>query len=171
MKYLLSSESVLLAKKASSGGQDSLMKVGRSAIREALKVLIHLGFIERRNKVTCVSERVKEMLFPNDIVERLIEHRNLLHMIEAPKIIEPDIASLAATRCGREILDLIGKAVEAMKVTLEDSHSFFLHDYEFHVHLAEGTKNEVLIQVIKATQKNLGDQMREIKALPLRSTA
>ena len=45
----------------------SQMKVGRSTIREALKVLIHLGFIERKNKVTVISDRIKEKLSPEYI--------------------------------------------------------------------------------------------------------
>ena len=128
------------------------MNVGRSTIREALKVLIHLGFIERKNKVAIVSDRLKGGLDPQSIVERFKKQRSLLEMIEVRKLIEPGIASLAATRCEPGDLQLLLKDVEAMDNTLKNIDAFLLHDYHFHLHIAQASKNQILIEIVLGIQ-------------------
>lgn len=140
----------------------SQMSVGRSTIREALKVLIHMGFIERRQKVAVVSEGVREKLYLHDIVDRFKEHRNILEMVEVRKIIEPDIASLAAMRRGPDDLELARRDVEAMSETIGDTEAFLMHDFRFHVNLALGSKNLILIEIARGMQEMLLETLRHI---------
>ncbi len=133
----------------------SQMKVGRSTIREALKVLIHLGFIERKNKVTVISDRIKEKLSPHDIVERFKNQRNILEMIEFRKIVEPNMASLAAIRSDKTDVSLLQRDVSAMTESIDEPEVFLKHDHHFHLHIAQGAKNQILIEVIQGIQDNL----------------
>jgi len=133
----------------------SQMKVGRSTIREALKVLIHLGFIERKNKVAVISDRIKETVSPHDIVERFKKQRNVLEMIEFRKIVEPDMASLAAIRSDATDVAALHKDVEAMTEGQNDAEKFLKHDHHFHLHIAQGAKNQILIEVIQGIQDML----------------
>jgi len=71
------------------------LNVGRGTVREALRVLIHLGFLERNGHSTIVSEHVRKKV---DIHERMAEIR---------KILEPDIVSLESTSCDPKDMDLI----------------------------------------------------------------
>ena len=130
----------------------SQMKVGRSTIREALKVLIHLGFIERMNKVAVISDRIQQTVSPHDIVERFKKQRNVLDMIEFRKIVEPDMASLAATRSDEMGVALLQKDVDAMTEYQDDPEAFLKYDHHFHLHIAQGTKNQILIEVIRGIQ-------------------
>ena len=130
----------------------SQMKVGRSTIREALKVLIHLGFIERKNKVAVISDRIQETVSPHDIVERFKKQRNVLDMIEFRKIIEPDMASLAAIRSDKMDISLLQKDVDAMTKYKDDPEAFLKYDHHFHLHIAQGAKNQILIEVIRGIQ-------------------
>ena len=130
----------------------SQMKVGRSTIREALKVLIHLGFIERKNKVTVITDRIKEKLSPQDIVERFKNQRNILEMIEFRKIVEPDMASLAAIRSDKTDVSLLQRDVSAMKESKDEPEVFLKHDHHFHLHVAQGAKNQIIIEVIQGIQ-------------------
>ena len=130
----------------------SQMKVGRSTIREALKVLIHLGFIERTNKVAVISDRIQETVSPHDIVERFKKQRNVLDMIEFRKIIEPDMASLAAIRSDKMDISLLQKDVDAMTKYKDDPEAFLKYDHHFHLHIAQGAKNQILIEVIRGIQ-------------------
>ena len=130
----------------------SQMKVGRSTIREALKVLIHLGFIERTNKVAVISDRIQETVSPHDIVERFKKQRNVLDMIEFRKIIEPDMASLAAIRSDKMDISLLQKDVAAMTKYTDDPEAFLKYDHHFHLHIAQGAKNQILIEVIRGIQ-------------------
>ena len=131
------------------------MSVGRSTIREALKVLIHMGFIERKNKVAVVSERIRGGLNPHDIVERFKKNRNLLEMVEVRKIIEPDISAMAATRREPEDLKLIQQEVEAMGRNKDDLDAFLDHDYNFHLHIAQASRNQILIEIMRGIQNLL----------------
>jgi GntR family transcriptional repressor for pyruvate dehydrogenase complex len=142
------------------------MKVGRSTIREALKVLIHLGFIERKGKVTVVAEGVSGGMQPRDIIERFRANRNFLEMIEVLKIIEPDIAAMAATRHEAGDLDLIRQSVDAMKETLGDLNAFLNHDYNFHLHIAQASRNQILIEIIRGIQ----DILKKTQAYVLRES-
>jgi GntR family transcriptional repressor for pyruvate dehydrogenase complex len=130
----------------------SQMKVGRSTIREALKVLIHLGFIERKNKVAVISDRIKEKLSPHDIVERFKNQRNILEMIEFRKIVEPDMASLAAIRSDKTDVSLLQRDVSAMTESKDEPEVFLKHDHHFHLHVAQGAKNQIIIEVIQGIQ-------------------
>lgn len=130
----------------------SQMDVGRSTIREALKVLIHLGFIERKNRVAIVSDRVRSGINPQQIVDRFKKNRNFLEMIEVRKIIEPDIAAMAATRCDAGDLELISEDVEAMRQSLGKLDAFLDHDYHFHLHLAQASGNHILTEIMRGIQ-------------------
>jgi GntR family transcriptional repressor for pyruvate dehydrogenase complex len=130
----------------------SQMKVGRSTIREALKVLIHLGFIERLNKVAVISDRIQETASPHDIVERFKKQRNILDMIEFRKIVEPDMASLAAIRSDEMDVSLLQEDVDAMTEYKDDPEAFLKYDHHFHLHIAQGAKNQILIEVIRGIQ-------------------
>jgi GntR family transcriptional repressor for pyruvate dehydrogenase complex len=133
----------------------SQMNVGRSTIREALKVLIHLGFIETKNRVRVVSHQVRGQLDPHAIVERFKDHRNIIEMIEVRKIIEPDIAEMAASRCEKEDIELIQKDVAAMQSATASAAAFAKYDHHFHLHLARGCKNQILIEIIQQIQEML----------------
>ena len=151
----------------------SQMKVGRSTIREALKVLIHLGFIERMNKVAVVSDRIQETLSPHDIVERFKKQRNILDMIEFRKIVEPDLASLAAIRSDEMDVSLLQKDVDAMTEYKDDPEAFLKYDHLFHLHIAQGAKNQILIEVIRGIQdileKTQGHIIRKSTTISQRS--
>ena len=129
----------------------SQMNVGRSTIREALKVLIHMGFIERKNKVAVVSDSIRSDLNPREMIDRFKKSRDLLEMVEVRKIIEPDISAMAASRRGSDDLKLIELDVEAMGRT-SDLDAFLDHDYHFHLHIAQASGNKLLIEIIRGIQ-------------------
>ena len=133
----------------------SQMNVGRSTVREALKVLIHLGLIKRVNKTAIVAYDVHDKVYPHDIVERLQKHRNVVEMVETRKIIEPDIAELAATRRTSEDIERLRQDIEAMEATQNDVELFIIHDHHFHLRLAQASRNNILIEIIRGLQENL----------------
>ncbi len=151
----------------------SQMNVGRSTVREALKVLIHLGFISRSNKTAVVASDVHDKIYPNDIVERLQKHRNVVDMVEMRKIIEPDIAELAAVRRTTEDIERLKEDMESMTATQQDVESFIIHDHNFHLRLAQAARNNILIDIIRGLQENLvlnqAHILRESEAIMPRS--
>jgi DNA-binding FadR family transcriptional regulator len=126
----------------------SQMKVGRSTLREALQVLIHLGFIERRHKETFVSPSVKENLLVKDILQSYQAHKNIMEMIEVRKVIESFLAESAAIRADEKVLELLRQDLEAMDRSTGDVKAFIGHNHAFHIHIAEGAQNRVFYQLM-----------------------
>ena len=90
------------------------MGVGRGTIREALRVLIYLGFIERQGKTTFVSPSVNKRLSPRDIIESFKKYHNIMEMIELRKIIEPEASAYAAVRANPKEVEDIEEAYRLM---------------------------------------------------------
>jgi GntR family transcriptional repressor for pyruvate dehydrogenase complex len=76
-------------------------------------------------------------------------------MIEVRKIIEPDISAMAATRREPEDLKLIQQDVEAMGRNKDDLDAFLYHDYNFHLHIAQASRNQILIEIMRGIQNLL----------------
>jgi GntR family transcriptional repressor for pyruvate dehydrogenase complex len=73
-------------------------------------------------------------------------------MIEFRKIVEPEMAALSAIRSGPEDIELLQKELDAMSNSERDRESFLKHDHFFHLQIAHGTKNQVLIEVMLGIQ-------------------
>jgi len=129
------------------------MGVGRGTIREALKVLIYLGFIERKNNVTYVAENVKEHINIHEVYKNFSKHRNIMEIIEVRKIIEPETAYLAAKRSSLEEKNRIRKIFLEMELSQGELERFIALNSLFHLTIIEITKNWVLYDIIKSVQE------------------
>lgn len=129
------------------------MGVGRGTIREALKVLIYLGFIERQNKATFVSPNGNKRLHMRDIIESFKKHRNIMEMIELRKIIEPEAASYAAVRANPKEIEAVEKAYRLMVEYENEIESFIDQDNIFHLAVVRATGNNVLLDIMKGIQR------------------
>ena len=135
----------------------SQLRVGRSTVREALQVLIHLGFIERKGKETFVSPSVREKLFPKDVLKSYRAHRSIMEMIEVRKVVESFLAESAAIRADEEMVELLGKDLEEMGKSVEDIKKFVASDHQFHLHIAEGARNKVFYDLMLGIRDVLRD--------------
>ncbi len=67
-----------------------IMGVGRGTIREALRVLIHMGLVERKGNGTYVTEAKMNSSYKF----KLDEYRDLVEIMEVRRVVEPALASL-----------------------------------------------------------------------------
>ena len=113
------------------------MGVGRGTVREALRVLVHLGLVERRNNGTYVTENsaAKELQIEPSM------YRDLIEVMEVRLVVEPAMAEFAAQRGDQEMIDKIGEELEAMRERNEDVESFLLHDTIFHDFVSNASGN------------------------------
>ena len=135
----------------------SQLRVGRSTVREALQVLIHLGFIERKGKETFVSPSVREKFFPKDIFKRYQAHRSVMEMIEVRKVVESFLAESAAIRADEEMVELLGKDLAEMESSVGDMKKFIASDHQFHLRIAEGARNKVFYDLMLGVRDILRD--------------
>jgi len=128
------------------------MGVGRGTIREALKVLIYLGIVERRGKSTFVAEDVEIYMRLNEVFENFKSHRDIMEIIEVRKIIEPEAAALAAIRGSTEDKAYIERYFDLMSSSQEKREDFIDYDHDFHLAVIRASGNEILSTIIKGIQ-------------------
>ena len=140
----------------------SQLRVGRSTVREALQVLIHLGFIERKGKETFVSPSVREKLFPKDILTSYQAHKGIMDMIEARKVVESFLAECAAIRASEEVVELLRKDLDEMENSVGDTKKFIASDHQFHLRIAEGAHNKIFYDLVMGIRDLLRDNQEMV---------
>ena len=123
--------------------------VGRSTLREALKTLSVLGFLEiRPGDGTYLSSQPSNLL--PEIIEwgLLLGNNQAAALIEARARMEVIIAELAAGRAGESDAAAMEAAVRKMEGA-ETDQEFVDADVEFHMALAEACGNPVLTGILR----------------------
>lgn len=123
--------------------------LSRMTIRDALRVLESIGFIEIKLGAGG-GAFVREPNFAplNHSLSSMLKFKKttILELAEARKIIETATAELAAQRATAEDLEALRLAVETAKHAYENGDSAYSPQYsvDFHVALAKAAKNYVL---------------------------
>jgi GntR family transcriptional repressor for pyruvate dehydrogenase complex len=131
------------------------MGVGRGTAREALKVLIYLGLIERKRKGTFISHLAPERVAIKNISQKFKMHRDVMEMIELRKVIEPEGAALAAQRAGREEIQRIEEQYHRMVEAREDVERFVEHDNRFHLEVIRSAGNSLIGEIMESIQQGM----------------
>ena len=123
--------------------------VGRSTIREAIKLLVAENVVMvRHGKGTFICERTGINSDPLGL-KYADQTRLLINLFETRLILEPQIVLLAAKRATKDDI----KKLEQVMSSFDDSKAnswfgFPSLDIEFHTILADCTKNDVLFRFI-----------------------
>ena len=127
----------------------SRFEVGRSTVREALRALEALGFVEARRG----SGRV---LRPFDFAALRswlpymfhVDGSNLLDLLRVRQVLEVNFLSVAANHLGRGTLNRLRDLAETMVLKAQAGESFVDEDYRFHEMLHEEVGNTFLTLMI-----------------------
>lgn len=158
MDYLISTAVRPNDKLPSERQLSGALGVGRSALRSALKSLSLLGVIDQRpGSGTYLRDTT------SDILPRVIEwglllgENNLEDVIEAREQLEVLLAGLAAQRRTEADLTRLGDLIVGMSNSnaSQDQALYVELDIQFHLAIAEISKNEVLAGVLKNLQSLL----------------
>lgn len=129
----------------------SLLGVGRSSLREALRALQAIGIIEKthgstaRFSQTCATSASQYFNIPN-----ILLNFTLLDLCEARETVEVSLAVLAARNAEDEQIALIGKVQDKFKkaVSKKNLREIPSLDFEFHKAIAESSGNQFLAQML-----------------------
>ncbi|MDQ0257337.1 GntR family transcriptional repressor for pyruvate dehydrogenase complex [Evansella vedderi] len=133
--------------------------VGRSAIREAIKVLAVLGVLEiKHGNGTYLKKPDAGLLIESIEWGILLGEKRVRDIIEARQEIELSIVKLAAQRCTEEELNELWSILEQLKVSTIDD--FVEIDIAFHLKLAEMAKNASLKGILTSLQSLLRTWIR-----------
>jgi GntR family transcriptional repressor for pyruvate dehydrogenase complex len=136
-----------------------LTGVSRASVRAGIRSLATVGVVEaRRGAGTFVA--AGPPLFdvnPLSLFSALhgIPQRDLF---ETRRVIEVDLAGLAAERAGPEELASISDEVTEMFGSLDDVHRFLVHDIRFHRSIAAAARNPLLGAIMEMVADLFYDQ-------------
>lgn len=119
--------------------------VGRSTVREAVRVLSHMGEITVKHGYGTFVTTTP----PVEHFERRLARARVEDLYEARGIVEVQLAALAAERRTKRDIDSMRKELRKRRKAQEqrDPHAFLLADFAFHVAVANAAKNEALIEL------------------------
>lgn len=129
-----------------------VLKVSRSAYREAIRILIAKGLVQSRPKFgTRVTDTAQWHLLDPDVLSWMFAReppRELLaSLFELRKMFEPEAAALAAARRKPEHLDEMGRALEIMTMETLHSERGRKADWDFHTALLLASANPFVISL------------------------
>ncbi len=135
----LPSERVLMRKLA----------VGRSSLREAIKILSGVGIVEVSvGEGMFVSGGGTSILSKPLSWRLLIGERSTEEIVEARRVIEVELAALAAERATPDEVAAVESYLAAMNENRKSPEAYSRYDLEFHLATARAAHNAVLLQVL-----------------------
>lgn len=135
--------------------------VGRSTIREAIRVLVHAGLLEKKQGFGTYLKAIPVIREP--LVERLYR-AELMEVFEARKMLELEISRLAALRRDDEDLQNMRGHLDDRSLALRqsDRDQYAKSDIEFHMAIAVASKNGVIIDLFRTFSQVLSEAMNKL---------
>jgi GntR family transcriptional repressor for pyruvate dehydrogenase complex len=143
-----------------------VLKISRPSLRQALKILRSIGVIEARvGEGTFIScEPAAHMLEQSMQFLSLTGAVSMTELFEVRKVIEVELAGLAAIRATAEDLAKIKESHDAMVKTADNLNEYLRHNLDFHNHIAKAARNSLFYAIIH----NLGDVLIESRRRTVR---
>ncbi len=141
-----------------------MLNVGVSSLREGLQILQTMGFIEiRRGHGTYITENSTKVLSKNITLSVYLDS-NIRDLMETREVLEVGVAGLAAKRATQQDLKRMERCLtELDKIIEKDDEEVSRYDLEFHIALAESTKNALLIKFARAIRSSLKEFIGNIE--------
>ncbi len=141
-------------------------QVGRSSVREALRILESKGLIRSVNGGVFAVAEYGNVLNHSLQLLLVLQETNLRELFEVRKILEVEAAALAAI--GRTDADLarMARSIEEMVEGLSSADHYIAADLQFHLTVAEATRNRVALHMMHAIRDVLHRALASIYHIP-----
>ncbi|MDI6600771.1 MAG: FadR/GntR family transcriptional regulator [Thermoanaerobacteraceae bacterium] len=143
--------------------------VSRASVREALRALSLAGIIVvKPGDGTYLNDDISRMFGGvfNSKLLFIVERNDALQLAEARKILEIELARLAAMRATIDNLKDIEHTLKAMEKHIGEPDYFIKQDVAFHVAVSEAAQNNILFEAINAIRDLMTEVQREIVVYP-----
>jgi GntR family transcriptional regulator, transcriptional repressor for pyruvate dehydrogenase complex len=143
--------------------------VGRSTLREALKSLAFIGMIRMRaGGGSYVAEQGSKYMQGFWLAKGVLNtEKDLVDFSEARLVLETELAALCTQRATDQDIDALEGLVTAMEPEIDQTGDKFSQlDLAFHLGIAAGSKNEVLLELLKNTREVLLEFITKSLLLP-----
>ncbi len=127
------------------------MGVSRTVVREAIRVLSVRGLV--KTKSGCGSYvralEASDLSAPMALFFKLKSSQTLLRDVyDVRRMIEVEVAGLAAARATEDDLEAIQETIDAMSAAAHNSEQFVQLDLDFHMALAAAAHNDLLSMLL-----------------------
>jgi len=127
------------------------LRVGRSAVREAVRELITLNVLEiRQGAGTFVRSLRSDLLFRSDSLGHALDEQVRAELLELRRIVEPEASALAAQRASAEDLVQLERDVVLLRNGVLRGADHVPADLDFHLSLLRATHNASLARISSA---------------------
>jgi DNA-binding FadR family transcriptional regulator len=141
-------------------------KVGRSSVREGLRMLESKGVIESVGNGTFVVSELRSPLNRSLALLLSLEEGNLRELYELRRMLEGEAAALAAARRSDSDLATMARAIDDMAEGLDDRDTYAAADVRFHVAVAAATGNRVALHAMHAIRDLLERALEQVYGIP-----
>ena len=125
------------------------LSVSRSSVREAVRAMESLGLIEARAGEGTFVASLSGSRGSDPIVACLLQDYSTQHkLFEVRRVIEPDLAALAARRATAEQIERLRATLEDQEAEISRGGTGVKQDSLFHFLMAEATGNEALVRIV-----------------------
>lgn len=140
------------------------LRAGRSTVREALRALESLGLLEvRAGQGAFLATRPAGPGSHPPAANLLRAWEDQHKLFEVRRVIEPDLAALAARRATAQHIERMRAALEDQEAQIQQGETGLQADTTFHLLLAEAAANEILLEIMSS----LMDRLRQTREAAL----
>jgi GntR family transcriptional regulator, transcriptional repressor for pyruvate dehydrogenase complex len=148
-----------------------LLGVGRASLREALKALALIGMIESRvGEGTFVRNRSEFLASPLLWSIAGSDENQRKELVEARRLLERELAMLAAQRATSEELQQIEMLLNRMGQSVKDPKLFMEADIDFHLAIAQAAHNRPLLNGVQLIRNVMRQWIEQSLRAPGTST-
>jgi len=141
-------------------------KVGRSSVREALRMLESKGVIEPVGNGTFVVAELRSPLNRSLALLLSLDEANLSELYELRRMLEGEAAALAAARRSDADLATMATAIAEMAKGLDERDTYAAADVRFHVAVTAAAGNRVALHAMHAIRDLLERALEQVYGIP-----
>jgi GntR family transcriptional repressor for pyruvate dehydrogenase complex len=139
------------------------LSVGRSSLREAIRVLTAIGVVEVSvGEGMFVGQGGASILTKPLSWGLLMSEETGREVIETRRVIESEMAALAARRATPEELAAIQEQIAIMEAHQRDGSAFTPLDLEFHLAVGRAAHNQVMYHILQTFQHVIRTWMERV---------
>lgn len=134
--------------------------VSRASVREALTALEAIGILDiRPGDGTFVKQTSDSETFEPLALVLAVEQNPGAQLMEVRRVLETEMAALAAERATQDNLDKIEESLEIMKIAASTQEAVKA-DLGFHFAIAEATHNTILLRIMNTVADLMHNSFR-----------
>lgn len=131
---------------------------GKTSVREAVEKLAAMGILKKiQGDGTYVQEYDAGTLVNRMKPDLVLNHHDIITVLEFREIVEPACVELFIARYDEKRTEELAELLEAMRMHQYDQNNAFFYeaDRDFHLKIAEGTGNSILMHVMEILNEEM----------------